>query len=55
MPPTGTIERVNRPSFTAAAARSCDMAAYSSTSRREKPSMVAMRSAPMPCGTNPVS
>ena len=43
--------RPSRPS----AARSCDSAAYSSTSRREKPSMVAMRSAPMPCGTKPVS
>ena len=52
---TGTTERSKRPSFQAAAARSWESAAYSSTSRREKPSMVAMRSAPMPCGTKSVS
>ena len=32
---TGTTERSKRPSFQALAARSCDSAAYSSTSRRE--------------------
>ena len=52
---TGTTERAKRPSFHASAARSWESAANSSTSRREKPSMVAMRSAPMPCGTKPVS
>ena len=48
---TGTTDRSKRPSFQAVAARSWESAAYSSTSRREKPSMVAIRSAPMPCGT----
>ncbi|PSK45521.1 hypothetical protein B0E38_07345 [Streptomyces sp. 111WW2] len=52
---TGTTDRLKRPSFQATAARSWDSAAYSSTSRREKPSMVAIRSAPIPCGTKPVS
>ncbi len=53
--PSRTTDRSSRPSFQAAAARSWERAAYSSTSRREKPSMVAMRSAPMPCGTKLVA
>ncbi len=51
---TGTIERSKAPSAQDLAARVCDSSAYASTSSREKPSMVAMRSAPMPCGAKPV-
>lgn len=47
-------EPAKRPSSQAAEASSCDRAANSSTSPREKPSIVAMRSAPIPCGTNEV-
>lgn len=50
-------DRHDRPRETflmcAAAVRSCDASAYVSTSVREKPCSVAMRSAEMPCGTKP--
>jgi len=52
---TGTSERLKYPLACAFAARDCDSTAYVSTSVREKPSSVAIRSAPIPCGTNPVA
>ena len=50
---TGTMERSNRPSARAAAARWCERSANASTSARSQPSSVAIRSAPTPCGTKP--
>ena len=55
MSTTGITERENAPLAMAFAARSCDSAAKVSTSWRLKPSIVAIRSAPMPCGTKPVA
>ncbi len=52
---TGTTERAKRPSAHALAARALDSTAKVSTSSREKPSRVAIRSAPMPWGTNAVA
>jgi hypothetical protein len=52
---TGTTEPANRPSAQALAARWLDSTANVSTSSRENPSIVAIRSAPMPCGTNEVA
>ncbi len=52
---TGTTDRAKRPSAHAFAARALLSTAKVSTSSREKPSMVAIRSAPMPCGTNAVA
>ena len=54
-PSTGTIERRSGRLARAAAARCCERSAKSSTSSRAKPSSVAIRSAPMPCGTKPVA
>ena len=51
---TGTIEPAKRPSAHALAARWLDSTAKVSTSSRDQPSMVAIRSAPMPWGTNEV-
>ncbi len=51
---TGTIERLKWPAARAAAAFWCERSAKLSTSARLKPSIVAIRSAPMPCGTKPV-
>lgn len=48
---TGTIDLPKRPSRQAVSARCCERAAKASTSSRVKPSMVAIRSAPMPWGT----
>ena len=52
---TGTIDFAKRPSSHARAARSCDRTANRSTSSRLTPSIVAIRSAPIPCGTKFVS
>ncbi len=52
---TGTTLALKRPSAQALAARSWERTAYWSTSSRLKPSIVAMRSAPMPWGTKYVS
>jgi hypothetical protein len=52
---TAITELSKRPSACAVAARSCERAAYASTSSRENSSIVAMRSAPTPCGMNDVS
>ena len=53
---TGTIgARRTGSSAQALAARWLDSTAKVSTSSREKPSIVAIRSAPMPCGTNAVA
>ncbi len=47
---TGTTDFAKRPSFHASAARFWLSTAYWSTSSREKPYFVAIRSAEMPCG-----
>ena len=52
---TGTTEPLKWPAARAAAARCCEVTAKASTSARPKPSSVAIRSAPMPCGTKPVA
>ena len=52
---TGTTDRSKYPAARAAAARFCDSSAKASTSWREKALSVAIRSAPMPCGTNSVA
>ena len=52
---TGTIEPAKKPPSRALAARFWLSSAKASTSSREKPSSVAIRSAPMPCGTNEVA
>ena len=51
---TGTTDLSNQPLSRACAALRCDSTAYASTSSRLYPSMVAIISAPMPCGTKPV-
>ena len=50
---TGITARLKCPAARAAAARLCELSAKASTSVRLKPSIVAIRSAPMPCGTKP--
>ncbi len=51
---TGTTERSNQPLSRACVASFWLRTAKRSTSSRVHPSSVAIRSAPMPCGTNPV-
>ncbi len=51
---TGTTEPLKYPAARAAPARCCEVTAKASTSARLNPSSVAIRSAPMPCGTNAV-
>ena len=51
---TGTTERSNHPLSRARAALCCEVTAYSSTSCLDHPASVAMVSAPIPWGTNPV-
>ena len=51
---TGTTDLSNQPESRAWAARFWLSIAKASTSSRDQPSMVAIRSAPMPWGTNPV-
>ncbi len=50
---TGTTLRSNQPLSLAWVARRCDSTAYASTSSRDQPPIVAMVSAPIPCGTKP--
>ena len=47
---TGITEFLKRPSLQAFAARSWLCTEYASTSSREKPYLVAIRSADTPCG-----
>ena len=52
---TGTTDLAKRPSAQALAARALDSTAKASTSSRDQPSIVAIRSAPMPWGTKEVA